>query len=98
MPPELRWQPTPPRIHPRYILPLTCNYLAVSDTGPRVRGPDVPHAGQTRGGMPGNPGWPLSRQHGGVAGPTGRITPTTTSPPCRVAPTRQDVKADYETS
>ena len=34
-------------VHPSYILPLTCNYLAVHDTGPRVRGPDGPHADQT---------------------------------------------------
>jgi hypothetical protein len=40
-------RPTPQRVHPRYILLLTCNYLAVHDTGPRVRGVDGPHTGRT---------------------------------------------------
>ena len=57
--------------HPRYILPLTCNYLAVHDTGPRVRGPDGPHAGQTSRGMR-NPGLAVAaptRRHRGPDGP-----------------------------
>jgi hypothetical protein len=34
---------------------LTCDYLAVHDTRPRVRGADRPHAGRTPGTCP-NPG------------------------------------------
>jgi hypothetical protein len=38
-------QPTPQRVHPRYILALTCEYLAVHDTGRRAA-----RTGRTRAG------------------------------------------------
>ena len=37
------------RVCRRYILALTCDYLANHDTQSRVRGADRPHAGRTRG-------------------------------------------------
>jgi len=37
------------RVCRRYILALTCDYLANNDTRSRVRGADRPHAGRTRG-------------------------------------------------
>jgi hypothetical protein len=37
------------RVCRRYILALTCDYLADNDTRSRVRGADRPHAGRTRG-------------------------------------------------
>jgi hypothetical protein len=40
-------QPTPQRVHPRYSLALTCEYLAVHDTGPRAA-----RTGRTRAGRP----------------------------------------------
>jgi hypothetical protein len=43
---------TPQRVYRRYILALTCGYLVVHDTRPRVRGADGPHTGRTPGGMP----------------------------------------------
>jgi hypothetical protein len=62
---------TPQRVHRRYILPLTCDYLVVHDTDRAC----VARTGRTRTGRPGNaptPGWPLSRRHGitGRAGHT----------------------------
>jgi hypothetical protein len=41
------YQPTPQRVHPRYSLALTCEYLAVHDTGPRAA-----RTGRTRAGRP----------------------------------------------
>ena len=52
----LRWQRTPQQVSRRYILALTCDYLAVHDTRSRVRGADRPHAGRTPGGCPEPPG------------------------------------------
>ena len=45
-------QSTSQRVRPRYILALTCDYLDVHDTRPRVRGADRPHVGRTPGGCP----------------------------------------------
>src|SRR5579871_6469485 len=59
-------------VHPRYILPLTCIYLAVHDIGPRVRGPDGPRTRARRPGGMRNPGLAVAaptRRHRRPDGP-----------------------------
>jgi hypothetical protein len=41
---------TPPQVHRRYILALTCHYPVGQDT--RQRGADGPHTGRAPRGMP----------------------------------------------
>jgi hypothetical protein len=67
-------QPTPQRVHPRHILPVTCEYLAAHDSRPRVRGADRAHAGRTPGGRrtPGLAAVAPTRRRRGPTGPVPR--------------------------
>lgn len=71
---------TPSQVHRRYIFALTCHYPVGQGTRPRCqRRADGPHTGRTAGNA-GNPGWALSRRHGGVTGRTGHNRATANEP------------------